>query len=161
MILRAKFRHFVPVLVAISLFLLTPNLPPAAGQSAGGQATTQVFIPLVFGLPPVHQGTLDNGGVVSGPDGIGIGAPAAALPLGRGGLSQPTRPSPCPRRRRLWASTCTSAPPRPPTSRRRARILPTWLWQSCSRSTRSKMWRLPTHIGASWKACTTPPRSCS
>lgn len=79
MILRAKFRHFVPVLVAISLFLLTPNLPPAAGQSAGGQATTQVFIPLVFGLPPVHQGTLDNGGVVSGPDGIGIGAPAASL----------------------------------------------------------------------------------
>jgi hypothetical protein len=79
MILRAKFRHFVPVLVAISQFLLTPNLPPAAGQSTGGQATTQVFIPLVFGLPPAHQGTLDNGGVVSGPDGISIGAPAGSL----------------------------------------------------------------------------------
>ena len=56
MILRAKFRHFVPVLVAICLFLLIPNLPPAAGQSSGGQATTQVFIPLVFGLSACAPG---------------------------------------------------------------------------------------------------------
>ena len=67
-------------LIHLSVFWLLPSESLAqSDQTKDVQVDGKVFLPLVFGPPPIPEGTLDNGGVVEGPGGVRIGAPQGSL----------------------------------------------------------------------------------
>jgi hypothetical protein len=76
----ALFKHFLCLLLAGLILLLTGT--PAAILAAGqeGVATTNIYLPIV--MNPAAAGPADvliNGGKVESPDGVGVGALASTL----------------------------------------------------------------------------------